>query len=405
KNKELTSDQDQITKIPRTFDYPTFIRSLNIEFLADAVIEWLQEQELAVYETETDSSSGDESSNDEGISCYDNSNDNLESYELDEYLVSELCKLFIKSSRKITDLSIVDLSIDGIFVNQIPSYPRNNNCLSHIESLEFDGSFCGKPFITGLTKFCRNIKTLIIDDMDEDTPFIEELAILIRNQSNLIGFSLSDIPLDMSTVIRSLESQVDSLKEVIIRDAYIHDKDAIKSLARCVNIESIDLSFEEKKYYKSFTPLWYCNFNKLKYLGISMYYTWQDPLFIENIRSFLALNGKNLCGINLCLTTTIYTEILRNIGISCPKLSHLEINRIYDGVNYLVELLKLQLPLKKLVIEYDKSKLHKANGILPPFKTLRSLDDLATFEIGWIFSTEYLKEIFDDWEWFCIEKK
>ncbi|CAG8660777.1 3937_t:CDS:2 [Acaulospora morrowiae] len=413
----------------RTFDYPKFMRSLNVDFLADAVIQWLQEQNVAVYETESDSSCGDESSDDEELngeyssvtseditdetssdedsdydtSLYEDQNlsldrkNNPEIYEIDEYLVSELCKLFMNKSRKILELSIVDLSIDGTFINKIPSYP-GNSCLSHLEILEFDGSFCNRTFVIGLASLCKNLTTIVVDDMDEDTPFVEELSTLIRNQSCLLNFSLSDIPLDMSKVITALDSQVDSLKNIVIRDVLICDKESIKALSHCVNVESIDLSFEDKKYYKSFTALWYSTFPKLKQLGISMYYTWQDPLFIENTKAFLELNGKHLYGINLCLTTTIYTSILQGIGVYCPKLSALEINRIYDGVGHLIELLKMPLPLKKIVVEYNKSKLHQANGALPPLRDLKALENLTHFEIGWIFSARFLEEILKGWE-------
>ncbi|CAG8557584.1 13755_t:CDS:2, partial [Acaulospora colombiana] len=453
----------------RTFDYPKFIRSLNVDFLAEVVTQWLQEQNVTVYETESDSSCGDESSDDEGISCSDNSDseiddsddeieqdennsenneihnagdiqevneiehssetsnndetdetssdgnsdsdtslcedqgpsidyrNNPERYELDEYMVSELCKLFMNKTRKILELVITDLSIDGTFVNKIPGY-LGNSCLSYLETLEFDGTFCSRTFVVGFANLCKNLTAIVIDDMDEDAPFVGELSTLIRNQSKLSSFSLSDIPLDMSMAIAALDSQVDSLKNIVIRDVLICDKESVKALTRCANMESIDLSFEDKKYYKSFTALWYSTFPKLKHLGISMYYTWQDPLFIENTKAFLELNGKHLHGINLCLTTTIYTAILKEIGVYCPKLSTLEINRIYDGVDHLVELLKIPLPLKKIVVEYNKSKLHQANGVLLPLKKLVALDNLSHFEIGWIFSAEFLKEILDGWE-------
>ncbi|CAG8785091.1 10154_t:CDS:2, partial [Dentiscutata erythropus] len=308
-------------------------------------------------EQTSDHESSDDESSDGLMFNYEIEEDSMELAEVEEHLLEQLCRLFIGHSKKIKELSIGDLGVDGYFVDDMPKY-IGASCLSHLAALELDGTACSGAFISGLSELCRNLTSIIIEDMDDESPFIDELELLIKNQQKLKQFQLVDITLDMSKIISCLKTQIGSLVEVSLRDVYIRDQESMKSLTHCSKLETLDLSFQEKKYYKSFVPLWYTNFPKLKNFEISMFYTWQDPAFIENTRAFLEINGKHLHSLKFGLTKNIYTEILQDISRYCPKLSNLEINRIFDGVNYLIELLKSPLPLEKLIIEYNKTKLH-----------------------------------------------
>ncbi|CAG8535692.1 573_t:CDS:2, partial [Dentiscutata heterogama] len=423
---DIIENLEKLHKLPApnikgTFNYPSYLRSFNLEFLGDALVEWVKTTGIGDQEDDSESS---ESSEDEKTSESDSSDDNdqtsvhessdnessdgsmfnyeieedsMELADVEEYLLEQLCRLFIGHSKKIKELSIGDLGVDGFFVDDMPKY-SGASCLSHLAVLELDGTACSGSFISGLSELCRNLSSIIIEDMDDESPLIDELELLIKNQQKLKQFQLVDITLDMSKVISCLKSQVGSLVEVSLRDVYIRDQESMKSLTHCSKLETLDLSFQEKKYYKSFVPLWYTNFPKLRNFEISMFYTWQDPAFIENTRAFLEINGKHLHSLKFGLTTNIYTEILQDISRYCPKLSNLEINRIYDGVNYLIELLKSPLPLEKLIIEYNKTKLHRADGILPPLRELFALKKLSHFEIGWIFSAESLSALLENWD-------
>ncbi|CAG8465342.1 15818_t:CDS:2 [Cetraspora pellucida] len=448
---DIIENLEKLHKLPvptvkGSFNYPSYLRSFNLEFLGDALVEWVKTTGIGDQEEDSDSSesSEDESSDDNGIMYegksiesdstedkeqtsdnessdeessddgsmfnYEIEEDSMELAEVEEYLLEQLCKLFISHSKKIKELSIGDLGIDGFFVDDMPKY-NGATCLSHLVALELDGTTCSGKFIFGLSELCRNLSSIIIEDMDDESSFIDELEILIKNQQKLKRFQLVDITLDMSKVISCLKTQIDSLVEVSLRDVFIRDQESMKSLTYCSKLETLDLSFQEKKYYKSFIPLWYTNFPKLRNFEISMFYTWQDPAFIENTKAFLAINGKHLHGLTFGLTTNIYNAILQDIGRYCPKLTNLEINRIFDGVNNLIELLKTPLPLEKLIIEYNKTKLHRADdGILPPLQELVALKKLTHFEIGWIFSTENLSTLLENWDapivqfsYFCDE--
>ncbi|CAG8814573.1 1816_t:CDS:2, partial [Gigaspora margarita] len=435
---ETIENLERLHKLPTptikgTFNYPSYLRSFNLEFLGDALVEWVKTTGIGEQEEDSESSesSEDESSDDNGIMCeeksfesdssedkgqtsdhessddessdgsifssYEIEEDSMELAEVEEYLLEQLCRLFIGHSKKIKELNIGDLGVDGYFVDEMPKF-SGASCLSHLASLELDGTACSGMFISGLSELCRNLSSIIIEDMDDESSFIDELEILIKNQQKLHQFQLVDITLDMSKVISCLKTQVGSLVEISLRDVYIRDQESMKSLTYCSKLETLDLSFQEKKYYKSFVPLWYTNFPKLRNFEISMFYTWQDPAFIENTRAFLEINGKHLHSLKFGLTTNIYTEILQDISRYCPKLTNLEINRIFDGVNHLIRLLKTPLPLEKITIEYNKTKLHRVNGILPPLRELLALKKLTHFEIGWIFSAKNLSTLLENWD-------
>ncbi|CAG8472969.1 17634_t:CDS:2 [Gigaspora rosea] len=391
---ETIENLERLHKLPTptvkgTFNYPSYLRSFNLEFLGDALVEWVKTTGIGDQEEDSESSesSEDESSDDNGIMCeeksfesdssedkeqtsdhessddessdgsifsYEIEEDSMELAEVEEYLLEQLCRLFIGHSKKIKELSIGDLGVDGYFVDEMPKF-SGASCLSHLVSLELDGTACSGMFISGLSDLCRNLSSIIIEDMDDESSFIDELELLIKNQQKLHQFQLVDITLDMSKVISCLKTQVGSLVEISLRDVYIRDQESMKSLTHCSKLETLDLSFQEKKYYKSFVPLWYTNFPKLRNFEISMFYTWQDPAFIENTRAFLEINGKHLHSLKFGLTTNIYTEILQDISRYCPKLTNLEINRIFDG-------------------------------------------KLTHFEIGWIFSAKSLSTLLENWD-------
>ncbi|RIB26286.1 hypothetical protein C2G38_2163773 [Gigaspora rosea] len=209
------------TKIPNTlFNYARFLKVLSLSNLESKVKKWIDVQLV-------------------GSNQY---------YKLKYHMINLLFKLIIESGATLHKLDFYFIEIKPeIFY----SLGRNELFFSRLQDLSLSGisdfgTENANALLKILAKNTRKINSLVFDefDSDYDPQACHSLVCIIKSQEKLKRFSIigaDDFPEEFNGVISALESQKQSLREVIIECCACNAE--FKVLMSCENLEILRIRY------------------------------------------------------------------------------------------------------------------------------------------------------------------
>ncbi|CAJ0638449.1 8310_t:CDS:2 [Entrophospora sp. SA101] len=354
--------ESNIPKFPQSktaFDYPSYLREIDVKELHEAATEWVRYQygenyysdnnniyypsvqstDTVVSDEDNDLSSNDLDSDDEG--------DVTPSYIM--HLVAELCKVFISRSNKIVKLSIGDISFHNDLFQDLPSYPNAKQCLSHLKILIYKRKILNGKFLRRLAKYSHNISNMIIDNYGHKSSdkSVKQLANLIEKQKSLRKFSLEGTSYD-----------------------------------------NIGLSFDKEQIRFIMRILHKSNFPNLNCLHLSYYSRVKEYPFTDYFLQIMQKVGEKLKSLTLEFYFKTNPYIIESIKDFCPNLRELSLTVGTAGEmdwfisrHYIFELLKhfCHLPFKHLQYFSEQLELNQHIEILGDYgqrmKTRKSINN------------------------------
>ncbi|CAG8547415.1 814_t:CDS:1 [Acaulospora morrowiae] len=317
-------------------------------------------------------------------------------------LVTEICKHLLKSSSKITHLSIngfISIHYKHL-LNDLQNIQGASNCLVHLESLSLKQVHC-EGLLSGIARFCRNISVLEIEDVRTSAESLRtHFPMIITNQHSLkrLVFCVSS-SYDISSIMSALQSQSESLIELKFEHFTITDITTMEHLIRCNNLQKLDIT-TNLYYYPNimlFEMLAACVFKDLRTLNLRFNYDSKEVQIAENLRIFI----KN-CGHKLKELDIEYHPYGENVQIlrtlrNCPQLESLSFP--LGGDEEIDEFLKLVAELKflkKLVLGRARKEV-EADEFFLDFVEIWKDSTISHLSTNWIISDSTLTEFLDDY--------
>jgi hypothetical protein len=209
--------------------------------------------------------------------CKENNDDDFIKIDI---ITKEIGKFIIYHSKKIHEICISKVySFSNI--KDITTFPGATNSLSHIQRI-------------GLSKICTKIRDIEIYKFCESHyGLLKGLITLIKAQQGLSKFVISCWNLNLDPLIPSLETQINSLKEIEFTKIRFHNSFIFKLLSLCHHLSKI--SFQ------------YC-----------------DGFYLENVKPIIKSPPINLEKSYLCdndISTDILIKLLRNTRNTLSQLT------------------------------------------------------------------------------------
>jgi hypothetical protein len=361
---------DLLTSPPwSTFNYPTYLNSINYHHLAILIQSYLSKTN-------------------------DNNYDDFISAK-EKLLFNELFKLFMKRSKYIKRIIIPDtINLDGI-MEDIPFITRYNGaskCLRGLKEFYCDWNFNGS-FYNSLLNICKNIQVIKIHiDAYYD---VEHLSKLISLQTNLKQLKIEVQEITVGSVVtndyctpifNSILDQKNSIQklELINFSFQFADNDIFEKLINCKYLRF--LSIYKCKYLETRK---FSSLNGIPSLK-EFYYCHKDhDFFPEDL--IIRLFNSNLRKIKLSYHTI---NIIEAIIFDCPKLEILKLSSSLDRKSIL-NIFSSCNHLKEFSFKGDYGGYNENDLLIQMSEnvplTLEILEIQMRLQHPWIFSADSLK--------------
>ncbi|CAG8477287.1 925_t:CDS:2, partial [Acaulospora colombiana] len=304
-----------------------------------------------------------------------------EDSEADEYsykgvmtLVTEICKLILKSSNKITHL-FINGTVSTNFKHLLNNLPNIQGASNSLE-------------IEDVRTPVESLKT--------------QFPMIIMNQRGLkklfFGGNVWD---NLSAIIAALRSQAKSLVELKIEYFTICDMTTVEHLIQCTSLQKLDIMIDLNIYSNSmfFKMLAACKFKNLQNLRIFwISYNEEKIQVAEDLEIFFENCGKSLKELDLEYHS--YEEnvqILETLRRNCPQLESLSFP--LGGNEEIKEFLKLVIELKflkNLVLGKTRSEI-EADEFFLDFVEIWANSSISYLSANWIISDLTLNEFLEDY--------
>ncbi|CAJ0905333.1 5710_t:CDS:2 [Entrophospora sp. SA101] len=323
--------------------------------------------------------------------------------------IGEILKLLLKKSNKITHLIIKTVSFNGNtprffnILSNLKDYPNSIEAISNLKSFEYKVLDVNELLLFKLSEYCHNIEKISINNYTWDlnqtgiNQLIKNTQRLIKNQRNLENLSIYGIESDISPIIRALESQSHSLVELTLSEFKLIDISSLRSLAKCTNLVSLEISFYLytnnsdffKNFIKNFTSI---KFPLLKYLKLNIF---NSIPIVEDLELFFKLNGSQLEELRLTINFNDNPGILQILNKYCNNLISLDIpnlekNSIKDLIDFFNQLSKNLKNLSIISIGYDIND----NNTINNFKEINEKiinTSIINLKLSWMISLENIE--------------
>lgn len=336
--------------------------------------------------------------------CKENGNDDFNKIDL---ITKEIAKFLIYHSNKIHEICI---SKAYVFSNitDITTFPGATNSLSHIKKIKITGASHMSStdiknlskILIGLSKICTKIHNIEVYKFCESHHgLLNGLIILINSQQNLSKFVISCWNLYLDPLINSLESQINSLKEIEFTKIRFNNSSIFKLLSSCHHLKKISFQYCNGFFLENVDPI-----IKSPPINLKKLYLCDNDISSDTLIKLLRNTRNTLNHLTLDeRTTQSSSEIIETIVAHCPNLSFLDIRVLNadDILNLLYPLRKSNL--KHLILNNvsskdfcDNKKFSEIGKFLP--KTLQNLG-----LIYWDFTLKSLKSFLENCD--CPLKK
>ncbi len=238
--------------------------------------------------------------------------------------INKFINMFLRECKKLTSLNIN--YYEEVFTQE---RLQRSTCLSQLEVLKCHDMV---PInLTLLSKYCNDIKILIIDVIRNNN---DEICSLIKVQKNLKKLKIKKL---FPKIEEALKIQAHSLTHIIFfqRD-YIFNSDSLDQLQYCTSLESLEF-FEWNVKNNDASTLSKMYFSHLKTL-IFDYSSITGPDLINLIK----LNGsslKHLCFYDEIIPDCQLTQLAKVIEQYCSLLSlklqtNFRYERVFTGISW-----------------------------------------------------------------------
>ncbi|PKK66024.1 hypothetical protein RhiirC2_715144 [Rhizophagus irregularis] len=336
--------------------------------------------------------------------CKENDNNDFTKINL---ITKEIGKFIIYHSNKIHEIYISKVYVFSN-ITDITTFPGATNSLSHIQRIKITGANHMlsndiknlSKILIGLSKICTKIRDIEVYKFSESHyGLLNGLITLINSQQNLSKFVISCWNLNFDPLIPSLESQINSLKEIEFTKIRFNNSSIFKFLSSCHHLKKLFHQYCNGFFLENVDPIIKSSPINLKKLYLC------DNDISSDILIKLLRNTKNTLS-HLTLderTTEKSSEIIETIVTYCPNLSFLDI-RVLNAD----DILNLLFPLRKSNLKHlilnnvstkdfsDNKKFSIIGKFLP--KTLQNLG-----LIYWDFNLQSLKNFLENCD--CPLKK
>ncbi|CAG8706517.1 7481_t:CDS:1, partial [Acaulospora morrowiae] len=247
----------QIVSTPHTFDYASFLRALDYDYMCWSISQWLNScwfYRVLNYGEEIKSDAEDRTDRyglissdveDNGEFCDESEEENERKTGL---VARELCKLFMKRCRTFHVLLLESKAIQSDFPF-LPPCTNSRNYLTNLRQLICLGDLKSELLIA-ISRICKDLRRICIGfPPNVQWKFHYEtdarsLATLIEKQNRLQSFCLYGYKRFVSIIIDALKHQSNSLTSLELIDTDFQDEEdyrSLSALSACQNLESIKI--------------------------------------------------------------------------------------------------------------------------------------------------------------------
>ncbi|RIA82984.1 hypothetical protein C1645_743409 [Glomus cerebriforme] len=305
--KKILKINDQRIEIPRTtlFDYPSFIRQLDISKIFLLIEEWISKNKRFRLTLRKDCFN---KNGDKFIYNFSTLKKHYYHYEMEDLeelaFFESIFKIIIKKSKGIQKLNL-DINNEhsfwktyaipndyfGILFNGIDDIHK---CFTGLKELSCDGNFYKHSIINKIKECSHEINELYINIWRNDYVKLKELLQVQKNLKSLSYSATEDIN---NTTIEGLQGMVaETLESLKISYGEIRNEQ-LKYLAKCKKLKK--LSFDDVLFEGPIDLLTSIIFPNLENLKFS-----NGTFILDNVvnemKVFIKNNGKNLKKIHLC---------------------------------------------------------------------------------------------------------
>jgi hypothetical protein len=364
---------EEIIETKTFYDYPFFLRRLNLPTLINAVSMWSQQHHS------TDESF-DEDTDSEDIPPAD-------------VLTEKLIKLFMERSINLEYLSYIKLPVSlhndvGQIKINIAGFPGSKLTLAKITSFHFNACAIKKPenYYQSLSRICHSIKNLEIRCLCNDS---KGLAALIGSQRGLVkllihganyyGYNGYISKINYRNITKALHNKVSDLTYLNFQCNGI----PLETFASCTKLEQLIL---HANYYQNADKFIKSDFSHLKSLII------KDGSFLINHQTNIIQNSGGIITEIVNSTTEPrdpdnLTKFYEAVIEFCPRLTILEYYICKDQVSLIPILFNKCNQLQKLVLHSTDMQTETVdiNDVLPRMGE-EIPEQLQMIEIPWHFN-------------------
>jgi hypothetical protein len=180
-----------------------------------------------------------------------------------DIITKEIGKFIIYHSNKIHEICISKVySFSNI--KDITTFPGATNSLSHIQRIKITGASYMEikdiknltKILIGLSKICTKIRDIEVYKFCESHyGLLKGLITLIKAQQGLSKFVISCWNLNLDPLIPSLETQINSLKEIEFTKIRFHNSFIFKLLSSCHHLSKISFQYCDGFYLENVEPI------------------------------------------------------------------------------------------------------------------------------------------------------
>ncbi|RHZ46042.1 hypothetical protein Glove_637g18 [Diversispora epigaea] len=365
------------------FDYPRYLRTLNISRIGVVIQIWLEPQ-------------------------FSNLKFNFVWGEKQKYYLKSFCRFFTSRSSAIHSIAVdLSLSLQENEVSKIPeifTHPNAKSSISNLREVKCHGMFEKTGFLQFVAKTSNNIHKLSVSVIRTESE-LKSMVNLINAQKFLLDISIEDCFDNFNMIARAL-SHKSSLKHIKLIGGRFNCED-LKSLMECYQLKTL-MIVECESLRNDSKDEFYNIGKKIQPLSKLYKITLRDTFLPGKLLAFYfqAANSKiqevELSG----LMPSDTHIIIKAITLHCPNIRKLSVT-IDEG--HYDNLYKLLLSCEKLIsilidsitkeedgsFDIDRDKEIEANEILPLFgKYIPSSLKLLQIWSNWVFTPESLEKFF-----------
>ncbi|CAG8456584.1 1613_t:CDS:1 [Acaulospora colombiana] len=384
-NKELdeilsgSSDFIRSSNVP-CFDYPQYLRTLNVSRIGAAVRHWLKFSSKTLL-------------NQREIPAW-------------EEKQKSFCRFFTNRSSAI-DHVIVDMTLrsprNEASISEIFSYPGAKLSISHLREVECYGMFEKTELLQLLSKTSKGIRKLSVSIIRTEGE-LSALVALIHAQIRLCDVTLADCFDTAEMVVKALTSCKSSLRHIRLLGG-VFDCQDLRSLLECDQMETLmiaDCAISTSLKCSSGDTRKIPELKKLREITIQDTFVPRGLLVL-----YLQAANSSIREVSLSeLITADTNEIIHAIASYCPNLRVFKLSIDHGQFNILYRLLESCKKLKNISIdsiaedqkgwlEIDRESEVDANEILPSLgKHIPSSLRILRIWSNWVFTPESLEQFF-----------
>lgn len=322
-----------------TFNYPSFIRQIDVVILCNLICSWLEQTKFSPLSTNQEIDYNNENS---GLLSYDYSkhSDGFQ-FKIEILIFFEvLFKLITTKTQRIDILRIISFEHEFpiSYLYTLINIEETRRSLSRLKQFKCKGDFLKRDLISLITGISHEISTFSLslsDDFDQDLK-TSHVSKLLKDQKKLKKLNVKPNNLVTSKYIRKV-----NMKTLLEIKLFENDLDyMLEKLLKCPNLRRI--CFYDSNLYRSqnLRKVVFPNLLDLEIINCNFFSS--DELS-SPIIPFLINNGKNIMNIRLSSISDKQTHrFLLNIPKYCSNLVTL-----YVDIRDETELKRFNKVLKK----------------------------------------------------------